>query len=155
MYIGAGRAYNVNPVYLAAKTILENGTKGSIQTSGNTLNYNGATYVGLYNFYSINATDSAGASGGVAYAANGLTSVDGVYTGNIGGQPNIIDIGINPKYTNKTTCGPNTTTPAGQAIVSDSTKEQISVLGVNLAGSNITGVAINTTASNYFLKYQI
>ena len=152
MYIGAGKTYNVNPVFLAAKTILENGTNGSIQTSGAALNYNGANYVGVYNFYSIGAADSSGAAGGVAYAANGLSSVDGVFTGNIGGEPNIINIGTNPKYTTKTTCSPNTTTPSSQQIISSTTKEQVDALGLSITNNIVSGIAINTSAASLTSK---
>lgn len=152
IYIGAGKAYNINPLYLEAKTILENGTQGSLQTSGATLKYNGATYVGIYNFYSIGATDSAGAAGGVAYAAAGLKSKNGKYTGNIGGDPTIIDIGTSTEYTTKNTCKSNTTTPIVKPKESKTTDDQISSLGLKLTGKNITGLAANTKASDLLTK---
>ena len=71
--IEAGNTYHVDPYYIMAKIIEEQGTS-SIPTliAGN--GYNG-NYVGYYNFFNIGATSNTGTSGGViqaglAYAAS-------------------------------------------------------------------------------------
>lgn len=52
----AGKAYNINPCFIASKILNEVGSKGSESVSGTN-----AKYPGIYNFYNIGATDGAGA----------------------------------------------------------------------------------------------
>lgn len=52
----AGKAYNINPCFLASKILNEVGSNGSDSVSGTN-----ASYPGIYNFYNIGATDGAGA----------------------------------------------------------------------------------------------
>lgn len=52
----AGKAYNINPCFLAAKIRNEVGNSGSGSVSGKN-----STYPGIYNFYNIGASDGAGA----------------------------------------------------------------------------------------------
>lgn len=59
IFVEAGQAANVNPVYLASLSKQEVGTKGGRATSGEEFTYNGKTYKGLYNFYNIGAYASA------------------------------------------------------------------------------------------------
>lgn len=52
-FLEAGRQNNVNPVHLASRVLLEQGTNGSVLTLGN--GYNG-NYVGYYNFFNVGAS---------------------------------------------------------------------------------------------------
>lgn len=56
MFVEAGKNAGVSPVYLAALSRQEVGTKESAAVSGNSFTYNGKTYSGLYNFFNIGAT---------------------------------------------------------------------------------------------------
>jgi len=75
--ITAANTYHVDPYYIMAKIIGEQGTKTTTLIAGN--GYNGQ-YVGVYNFFNIGATGSDGTSAtvirnGLAYAASqGWTS---------------------------------------------------------------------------------
>lgn len=63
----AGRAYNINPCYLASKILNEVGSDGSFSVSGNH-----PSYPGIYNFYNIGATDGVNAiTRGLAWANGG------------------------------------------------------------------------------------
>lgn len=69
--ITAANTYNVDPYYIMAKIIEEQGTKETTLIAGR--GYNG-NYVGYYNFFNIGATSNTGTSAGViqnglAYAA--------------------------------------------------------------------------------------
>ena len=62
----AGKTYNVNPCYLAAKIRHEIGSTPSGSVTGTN-----STYPGIYNFYNIGASDGQGAiTRGLAWAAN-------------------------------------------------------------------------------------
>ena len=92
MFMEAGRAYNVNPVYLASLSRQEMGTQKGIASSGQQIEYKGITYVGFYNFYNIgaNSSEENPAKAGVVFAALGGTrNSDGVFVGNVGGDPSI------------------------------------------------------------------
>ena len=72
-YMKAGEAYNISPVYLAAKSRLELGSY-DYMVSGTKFTYNGKTYQGYYNAYNIGASDSASgdaAKKGLVFAASG------------------------------------------------------------------------------------
>lgn len=63
----AGKAYNINPCFLASKILNEVGSKGSESVSGTN-----DSYPGIYNFYNIGATDGAGAvERGLLWASGG------------------------------------------------------------------------------------
>ncbi|MGN1444599.1 MAG: N-acetylglucosaminidase, partial [Acutalibacteraceae bacterium] len=66
----AGKLYNANPCFLAAKIISEVGKNGSGSVSGNY-----GSYPGIYNFYNIGANDnpSGAISGGLKWASSGTT----------------------------------------------------------------------------------
>lgn len=62
-FIEAGKAYDVNAVYLAAKVRGEVGVNGSGSTSGRAFTYNNVTYKGgIYNVYNIGAYKTSSAS---------------------------------------------------------------------------------------------
>lgn len=77
----AGKLYNINPCFLAAKILNEVGKSGSGSVTGNYVNPRTglSLYPGIYNFYNIGATDTlAGASTtpiekGLSWAKNGTT----------------------------------------------------------------------------------
>ncbi len=74
-YMEAGVTYNINPVYLAAKSRLELGSS-SFMVDGHQFTYGGKTYKGYYNAYNIGASDSASGSAalnGLYYAASGTS----------------------------------------------------------------------------------
>ncbi len=63
----AGKAYNINPCYIASKIRNEVGADGSASVSGTH-----SVYPGIYNFYNIGATDGTGAiTRGLAWANGG------------------------------------------------------------------------------------
>ena len=66
----AGKLYNTNPCFLAAKIISEVGKNGSGSVSGKY-----GSYPGIYNFYNIGANDnpSGAISGGLKWASTGTT----------------------------------------------------------------------------------
>ena len=55
IFVEAGKANNVNPVYLASLSKQEVGAKGSRAVTGEEFTYKGITYKGLYNFFNIGA----------------------------------------------------------------------------------------------------
>lgn len=66
MIYDAGKAYNINPCFLASKIRNEIGASPSGSVTGRN-----STYPGIYNFYNIGASDGAGAiTRGLAWAAN-------------------------------------------------------------------------------------
>lgn len=66
----AGKQYNINPCFLAAKIISEVGKSGSGSVSGKY-----GSYPGIYNFYNIGANDnpSGAIEGGLKWASTGST----------------------------------------------------------------------------------
>jgi len=79
LFYAAGKAANVNTVYLAALALQEQGTTGSRAITGESFTYNDVTYKGLYNFFNIGATSGTDNwKKGLIYA-NGGTSDDGSY----------------------------------------------------------------------------
>ena len=77
----AGKQYNINPCFLAAKILSEVGKNGSGSVSGKYVNPKTGLclYPGIYNFYNIGATDTLASSSttpiekGLSYAKNGTT----------------------------------------------------------------------------------
>ncbi len=66
----AGKAYDINPCYLASKILNEVGNNGSYSIYGDH-----PTYPGIYNFYNIGATDGSGAiARGLLWAKGGSTN---------------------------------------------------------------------------------
>ncbi len=92
IFVEAGKAANVSPVYLASLAKQESGTALSNTTNGAKFTYKGVTYEGFYNFFNIGAYSSEEnpALAGLTYAAAGSQrNSQGIYTGNIGGTPSI------------------------------------------------------------------
>lgn len=68
-----GRALNISPTYLSAKTRIELGSS-DFMINGHAFTYGGKKYSGVYNTYNIGAVDSADGSAatkGLVYAAGG------------------------------------------------------------------------------------
>ena len=82
--INSANTNNINPYYIVARLIQEQGTTGSVLTAGN--GYNGQ-YVGYYNAFNIGATGSGEANvilNGLAQAQKyGWTSLDASINGGI------------------------------------------------------------------------
>ncbi len=75
-FLDAANKWKMNPVYLASLSLQEVGSGNTPGTaiSGKEFSYNGKTYSGLYNFYNIGATSSAGGGAtakGLYYALGG------------------------------------------------------------------------------------
>lgn len=75
IFVEAGKAEktNVSPLYLAALSIQEVGSKGSMATTGDEFTYQGYTYHGLYNFFNIGAysSEESPVRAGLVYANGG------------------------------------------------------------------------------------
>lgn len=73
IFVEAGKAASVSPLYLASLARQESGTKVSNTTSGEEFSYEGFTYKGLYNFFNIGASSSESnpALAGLVYANGG------------------------------------------------------------------------------------
>ncbi len=76
LFMEAGKANNINPVYLASLVIQEVGRNGDIiQVNGKSFDWYGIRYSSLYNFYNIAATGTFTARGGLVWASGGSASV--------------------------------------------------------------------------------
>lgn len=77
IFVEAGSTANVSAVYLASLARQESGTNGSMATSGNSFDYEGETYQGLFNFFNIGAKSSASSpvKAGLVYASGGLCTI--------------------------------------------------------------------------------
>lgn len=86
IFVDAGIAANISPVYLASLARQEAGNKLTNTTSGARFTYEGQTYEGFYNFFNIGAYGSATnpALAGLVYASLGSSkNSDGIYVGGI------------------------------------------------------------------------
>lgn len=75
IFMQAGQENKINPVYLASLVVQEVGTNGSIQTTGQTIEWYGLRYKSLYNFFDIGATGTFTARGGIVWAGGGSPQV--------------------------------------------------------------------------------
>jgi len=162
MFMEAGKTYNVNPVYLASLSRQEMGSQKGVASSGEKIEYKGVSYQGFYNFYNIGAYSSEEnpAKAGIVYAAQGGTrNNDGVYVGNVGGEPSKPVVNPNPGNTNNNqnnnqnnNSGNNnqsTQNPSNNTSKPSDTTTPVSThltnMSLNKKGSFITNVAIGTT----------
>lgn len=86
IFVDAGKAANVSPVYLASLARQESGTQLSKTTNGAKFTYKGQTYEGFYNFFNVGAysSEESPALAGLVYASFGaVRNSDGVYVGNV------------------------------------------------------------------------
>ncbi len=136
IFMEAGKAYNVSPVYLASLSRQEVGSTKGLVTSGEQFDYKGITYVGFYNFYNIGARSSEEnpAKAGLVYASAGsVANSDGVYVGNIG------DDGSVP-------VGPGNNDPVTPSATPVAT--HLANMGLNRKGNYITNLTLNATISS-------
>ena len=77
----AGKEYGVNPVYLAALSVIEVGSHQFL-VDGSEFDYDGVKYSGLFNFFNIGAYSSASnpARSGLIYASGGYCTICATYT---------------------------------------------------------------------------
>lgn len=82
IFVEAGKTANINPLYLVALAIQENGTSVSIATSGEKFDYKNKTYSGLFNFFNIGAKDKDNwVKNGLKYASGGFCTTCANYSG--------------------------------------------------------------------------
>lgn len=124
IFVEAGVAANVSPLYLASLARQESGTKVTNTTSGKEFTYEGYTYSGVYNFFNIGALSSASnpALAGLVWA-NGGRGANGASQDN---SNNIVTL-------------PNETTINNNFI---------SMLKVGKTGDYLRGYAIGTTIAS-------
>ena len=77
IFVEAGMAFKVSPLYLASLARQESGVKETSTTNGKEFNYGGYSYKGLYNFFNIGAYSSEEnpALAGLVWANGGKGSV--------------------------------------------------------------------------------
>lgn len=77
IFVEAGNEAKVSAVYLASLAKQESGVTGSMATSGNSFEYEGETYQGLFNFFNIGAVSSASSpvKAGLVYASGGICTI--------------------------------------------------------------------------------
>ena len=158
IFLEAGKAFNVSPIYLASLSKQEVGPKGSFTTTGEQIEYNGITYIGFYNFFNIGAYSSEPnpAKAGIVYASSGAArNSEGTYVGNIGGSPAVpvsnttnTNNNQNPTPTNnqsqeepKPTTTENTSTNSSLAAVLKS-------MNLNQKNSYVTNFKVGTKVSS-------
>lgn len=73
IFVEAGKANDISPLYLASLARQELGTKGSVASSGAKFSYNGNDYQGVYNFFNIEAR--SGVYDGLLYATGGYCRI--------------------------------------------------------------------------------
>lgn len=161
IFLDAGKAFNVSPIYLASLSKQEVGTQGSFTTTGEQIEYNGITYIGFYNFFNIGAYSSEPnpAKAGIVYASAGASrNSQGVYVGNVGGSPVVpastntnnnqgTNNNNNNEPTNTQTETPTPTTT--ENIESNSTVAQtLKAMNLNQKKSYVTNFKVGTKVSS-------
>jgi len=153
MFMEAGKTFNVNPVYLASLSRQEMGSTLGVASSGKEIEYKGVKYVGFYNFYNIgaNSSEENPVKAGVVYAAAGGTrNNNGVYVGNIGGEPAKPVVNPNPSTNNNNNNNNNNNTQTNTKPSTNTNTTNVGQLlnkmNLNLKGSYITNVAVGTNA---------
>ena len=81
IFIEAGKAAGVNPLYLAALSLQENSSSGSSATTGAKFDYNGTEYSGVFNFFNIHAYGDNPVRQGLIYASGGFCTTCANYSG--------------------------------------------------------------------------
>jgi beta-N-acetylglucosaminidase len=138
IFLEAGKTYGVNPLYLAAHTLIEIGSKGTQSAAtGSQFTYNGVTYSGLFNFLSVGA--SSGSYSGLVYASGGYCTICANYVIPTNNSNTNND---NSSNTNTTT-NTNTTLPVN--VVNYVTS--LNNIGASLNGSYVKGFGIGTAIS--------
>ncbi len=131
IFVDAGKAYNVSPVYLASLSRQEMGVKGGTANSGNRFTYKGATYEGFYNFFNIGAysSESNPVLAGLVYAAAGSSrNAEGVFSGNVSGG------------NNNATANPQKNTTSGTSVAT-----HLANMKLNRKGNMVTNFSVGET----------
>ena len=138
MFMTAAKEATVSPIYLASLSRQEVGTTIGLVTSGEEFSYNGNTYVGFYNFYNIGAysSESNPAKAGLVYASTGSSKdSSGKYVGNFNGNSTNNNNGNNNNNNND---NKPQVTPVST---------HVSRMNLNIKGSYLTNITLNTTIS--------
>ena len=142
IFVDAGKAYDISPVYLASLSRQEMGTRSGIANSGERFTYNGATYEGFYNFFNIGAysSESNPVLAGLVYAAAGSgRNAQGVFAGNVSGTT-----GNNNNNQNNN----STTTPQVNASSGTTTATNLSNMNLHRKGNMVTNFSVGQTAGD-------
>lgn len=135
IFVEAGKTYNISPVYLAALSKQEMGTKGGLAASGERFEYKGNTYEGFYNFFNIGAYSSEEdpAKAGLVYASRGSEKdATGVFKGTT--PPN-----------SSSTETPSTTPQNPPTSTTIPTATHLKQMNLNKKGNYITNITLNET----------
>jgi len=92
IFVEAGKAFKVSPLYLASLARQESGVKETNTTNGAEFSYEGYSYKGLYNFFNIGAYSSEAnpALAGLVWANGGKSNV-------ISGEVNVVPLPNEPE----------------------------------------------------------
>ena len=163
IFLDAGKAFNVSPIYLASLSKQEVGTQGSFTITGEQIEYNGITYIGFYNFFNIGAYSSEPnpAKAGIVYASAGASrNSQGVYVGNVGGSP-VVPASTNTNNNQGTNNNNNNNEPTNTQTEDpkptttekvETTTAQLKALNINKKNMYITNFEIGTTANTLLKK---
>lgn len=126
IFIEAGKEAGVNPLYLAALSLQENSSNGSVATTGDAFTYNDISYSGLFNFYNI------GAYGGTNPVREGLVYASGNYCT------------ICADYSSSSSDTTKPTVPSASSVATN--------LGLTISSGYIKGFKIGELANNLTSK---
>lgn len=149
IFVEAGNTANVSSVYLASLAIQESGTSIRNTTSGETFDYEGITYSGLFNFFNIGANSSASnpSKAGLVYASGGACTIcsnNGVYVPkeNLATYINAAGLKLTGNYVNGFAIG--------ETVASIQGKLQNASIGVNSSNGLMgTGSTISYNGETY------
>lgn len=158
IFLEAGKAFNVSPIYLASLSKQEVGPKGSFTTTGEQIEYNGITYIGFYNFFNIGAYSSEPnpAKAGIVYASSGAArNSEGTYVGNIGGSPVVpvsnttnTNNNQNPTPTNNQSQEEPKPTTTENTSTNSSLAATLKSMNLNQKNSYVTNFKVGTKVSS-------
>lgn len=158
IFLEAGKAFNVSPIYLASLSKQEVGPKGSFTTTGEQIEYNGITYIGFYNFFNIGAYSSEPnpAKAGIVYASSGAArNSEGTYVGNIGGSPAVpvsnttnTNNNQNPTPTNNQSQEEPKPTTTENTSTNSSLAATLKSMNLNQKNSYVTNFKVGTKVSS-------
>lgn len=153
IFVDAGKAYDISPVYLASLSRQEMGTRSGIANSGERFTYKGASYEGFYNFFNIGAysSESNPVLAGLVYAAAGSgRNAQGVFAGNVSGNvgnTNNNNNNNNNDNNNNQSSKP-ATTPQVNAPKETPTATHLSNMKLNRKGNMVTNFSVGQTVGD-------
>ena len=162
IFVDAGKAYDVSPVYLASLSRQEMGTRSGIANSGERFTYKGATYEGFYNFFNIGAysSESNPVLAGLVYAAAGSgRNAQGVFAGNVKGSTgNNSNTNTNTNNSNNNTTNNNNNNqnesskpaakPEENVVKETPTATHLSNMKLNRKGNMVTNFSVGETVGD-------